>query len=132
MNLREIIERDKEAERKKRGLICKGLYFRGYSSLYTDGLGKVERKEGVRLLKKKSCKRWEKCDSYEAESNDMRCDWWMIDDMKEMIDCDDGLIMSEIEDGALYVLRMTNVETDWETGFVDGYNFELIKVEENG
>lgn len=108
---------------------CQGLFFRGYKNTFWSD-GRYETKQGMRLLKRKSCKGWEECDSYNKETDDMKCDYWLLDDMRDMIDIE-GIIMPEVEDGALYVLRMTNVETDWETGIVDGWDYEFYKVEED-
>ena len=128
MNLRESFRKAEAVLNPKP--VCKGLFFRGYKNTFWSD-GRYETKQGFRLLKRKSCKGWEECDSYDGEdSKTMRCDHWLLDDMRDMIDID-GVIMPEVEDGALYTLRMTNVETDWESGIVDGWDYEFYKVEEN-
>jgi len=130
MNFRESIEKYEAKQREEKGLVCKGLLFRGYSSLYYDNDGKIERKEGLRLLKRKSCNAFEDCGSYAGDVLKMRCDWWMLDEMREAIDCE-GVIFPEIEDKALYRLRVVNETYDWESGYCDGYDLEFYKVEEN-
>lgn len=130
MSLRRIIEEFEAVERKEKGLICKGLFFRGYSSIYYDNDGKIERKEGLRLLKRKSCNAFEDCGSYTGDVSKMRCDWWMLDEMTDQLDCD-CVNFPEIEDRALYSLRIVNETYDWESGHCDGYDLEFYKVEEN-
>jgi len=106
---------------KKRGktATCKGMYFRGYSSMYCHE-GTIGRKDGFRFLKRKSC-------------TDKYCDIcsyrWEID-FTEGLDYEYGYIMfpDKIEHGALYSIRVTNISTDYETGIVDGYDLEFYKV----
>ncbi len=103
----------------KKGKTCKGLFFRGYSSIfYNHKEDKVERREGFRLLKNKSCK----------GCPDM-CFHFMLEEMHDMIDCK-GLIFPEIVDNGLYTLRITNITKDWESGQTDGYDFEFYKIKE--
>lgn len=90
---------------------CKGLYFRGYRSQYFIG-DKFESKVGVRLLKKKSCKGCECCGG-------------MLDSMKENIN---NVYLVQIEDGEIYTPIYTNISRDWETGYIDDYDIEFIKV----
>ena len=56
----------RQTERAEKGLVCEGLIFRGYSSTYSNEDG-VCRKEGVKLLKRKSCKGGEDCKSWDGE-----------------------------------------------------------------
>lgn len=109
---------------------CQGLFFRGYSNTFWS-CDKYETKRGMRLLKRKSCKGFEKCDSYDEKTEDMRCDHWFLGDMPDMIDIEAVIMPEEVEDGALYSLRMTNVETDWETGHCDHWDYEFFKVEDD-
>ena len=97
---------------------CKGLTFRGYSSVYTSSKSRgVEKREGIKLLKKKSCPGCEKCS-------------WLLDDIPESIACK-TLILPEIEHGALYSLRVTNESRDYESGYVDDYDLEFYKIKED-
>lgn len=91
---------------------CKGLFFRGYKNLYYDG--GVHLKQGLKPLKRMSCKGCSKCG-------------WYDEQIFEMIGSE-GVIIPEIEDGALYSVTVTNISTDWETGYCDGYDFEFFKV----
>ena len=94
---------------------CIGLTFRGYRNFYYQD-GRLELKQGIRLLKRKSCPGCEKCG-------------WMLDELKELLYCD-SVIMPEIEHGNLYSIRTINVSRDWETGYVDDYDIEIYEVEE--
>jgi len=128
MNLRKIILDIEIKDYQEKGLICEGLLFKGYSSIYYKD-GEINRKEGLKLLKRKSCKGGEKCKSYDGENvMSIHCDHWFLDEMSEMLD-GDYVIIPEIEDGALYRIRIANEITDWETGALDAFDFEFYKVE---
>jgi len=96
---------------------CKGLIFKGYTSLYTSD-NKVERREGVRLLKRKSCSGCKECT-------------WMLEDLDEHV-YHRSLILPEIENGTYYRLITTDISTDMETGIINNYNLKFIKEKENG
>lgn len=93
------------------GVVCKGLFFRGFKSRFLQN-GRFEEKQGIRLLKRTSCPGCDKC-------------YRTIDDMIERTD---AIIMPEIENGALYTVRVTNQSTDWETGYVDDWDIEIVKL----
>ena len=100
---------------------CKGLIFRGYSSTFVTYRTRGEingagRREGIRLLKKKSCPGCGKCG-------------WMLDVLLDHIDCE-TLIFPDIEHGVLYGLRVTNEPRDYESGYVDDYDLEFYKIKE--
>ena len=96
---------------------CKGVFFRGYSSLFYDG-NKIEQRQGVRLLKGKSCTGCSQC-------------LWVYDNLSEEVSCE-TLIMPKIEHGELYSVRIINESTDWETGIVDSWETEIYKVKPKG
>ena len=96
---------------------CKGLVFRGYRSTFYSK-GRLEMRQGVRLLKSKSCPGCNKCR-------------WETDEIREAIDCN-SLIMPGIKDGALYGLHAVNISKDWETGYVDAYDLEIYELEGEG
>ena len=96
---------------------CKGLIFKGYTSLFTSD-NKIERREGVRLLKRKSCPGCTKCT-------------WMLEELDEHA-YHRSVILPEIKDGAYYRLIVANLSTDWETGIADNYDLKFIKEKENG
>lgn len=99
---------------------CKGLIFRGYSSIFYDDLTKrVEYKQGIKLLKRKSCLGCPQC-------------FFFLDEMPDIIDVD-CLIFPEggIENGKLYTVIVTNISKDWETGCTHSWDFEIVKVKDN-
>ncbi len=97
---------------------CKGLTFRGYSSTFISHRSRrIERREGVALLKNSSCPGCEKCD-------------WMLDDMSEHIACE-TLNLPEIEHGTLYSLKVANISRDSESGIIDDFDLEFYKIKED-
>jgi len=95
---------------------CKGLIFRGYSSFYTHNDNRIESREGVKLLKKKSCSGCERCG-------------WMWEDITESIACDGAVIFPQnIENGELYSVRVVNEYKNWEGEY--SYDLEIYKIEE--
>jgi hypothetical protein len=100
---------------------CKGLFFRGYRSMFMSGGGmvshseKIELKQGIRFLKGKSC------------AGCPQCGWWW-DSLAEDIS-DENIIFPEIKHGAIYSIRVINESTDYETGYIDDYDTEIFKVE---
>ena len=92
---------------------CKGLIFRGHRTMFVKD-GRIELKQGVRLLKRKSCKG---CD---------KCEWWW-DSLNEDVE-NEHIIFPEIEHGALYSIRVVNESRDFETGYVDDYDTEIYKL----
>ena len=130
MNLSKSFREAETKIRKAKGLVCVGLLFRGYSSTYCKD-GEIGRREGFRLLKRKSCKGEDYCKSWDGEDlSTYSCEHFFLEEMSEMLDCD-CVIIPEIEDYALYRIRVTNETTDWESGYCDGYDFEFYKVEED-
>ena len=99
---------------------CKGLVFRGHRSEYFNPkAGKVEKKQNISLLKRKSCKGCDKCSP-------------ILDQLNDMVDTE-GLVWPEedIEDFALYSIRVTNISKDFMSGIVDDYDFEIYKLNES-
>jgi len=93
---------------------CKGLVFRGYSNTFYSN-GRIERKEGIKLLKRMSC-------------SGCSCCGWILDYINESIDCD-CIIFPDIQDGQLYSIRMINMSRDWETGYIDDFDLEIYQLE---
>lgn len=91
---------------------CKGLFYRGYNNLYVSEYGEVHHKQGIRFLKRKSCKGCDKCS-------------FLIDSMKE---CPDSVIMPEIKQSTIYSVRVINEHRDWESGCIDDYDIEIFEV----
>ena len=92
---------------------CKGLVFRGYSSTFFSN-GRIERREGIRILKSKSCPG---CDN--------KCSSHILEDIHDDLDMD-ILVLPSIEDGKLYFLEYKLLSTD-EYGNVDDYEISIIK-----
>ena len=99
---------------KSKGDDCKGLFFRGYHSAFAQD-GHIGIRQGVKLLKRMSCRGCDECG-------------YLWDDAVEANSCG-SLIVPEIEHGALYQLRITNISKDWETGYADDWDTELVKVD---
>ena len=118
----------RQTELAEKGLVCEGLLFRGYSSTYCKD-GEVGKREGFRLLKRKSCKGGDDCKSWDGEDfATYSCDHWFLEEMGEMLP--EGVVIPEIENYALYRIRVINEIYDFESGHCDGYDFEFYKVEE--
>ena len=100
---------------------CKGLVFRGFHSVFYDSLTmRIERREGIRLLKKRSCPGCKQCG-------------FLLDAMDDMISTNTLLFPEEgIEHGKLYTIIVVNESRDWESGQIDEWDFEIIKVKREG
>lgn len=96
---------------------CKGLVFRGYRSQFAYK-GHIGERQGLKLLKRKSCHGCPKCGP-------------ILDSAAELT-ADLSILFDEIQDGALYTLTYTNVSRDWESGVVDDYDIaaELLPEEQ--
>lgn len=95
--------------------VCKGIYFRGYTNSYFID-GKIEFKSGFRFLKRMSCPGCEHCGG-------------MFYAISESL-YSNNIIIPQIEHGKLYTVAITNIHTDWETGYVEDYDIEFVLVEE--
>jgi hypothetical protein len=96
---------------------CKGLVFIGRCSVYIRN-NTVTRKETITLLKRKSCKGCADCG-------------WMMDAVNEAI-LNGTLILPTIEEGQLYTVTISNISRDRETGIVDDWDVEIIKIKNEG
>lgn len=124
-NLKSFLE-IKRTELVEKGLICKGLFFRGYSSIYYKD-GEIAKREGFRLLKRKSCKGGDNCKSWDGkDTSTYNCDCWFLEQIDELLP--DDVIMPGIEDGYLYSIRVINETYDFESGYCDGFEVEFYKV----
>jgi len=95
---------------------CIGTVFRCMESTYhyyDRGALVWGTKVVMRQLKKKSCPGCSECGS-------------VLDDLGEFDTID---IRPYIENGALYILDIVDISTDWETEIVDDYGLVFIKVE---
>lgn len=89
---------------------CKGLFFRVSKSHYHQPGKSISFKSEYRFLKRKSCSGCSSCG----------CLW---DDLSEQEVIEAG------EHGDIVELQMTNIGTDWETGYTDSWDlaFRVIK-----
>lgn len=98
---------------------CKGLFFRCEITSYIGSDRDVNFKTRFRFLKRMSCPGCAQCGA-------------MWDDLREGL-CDpkySNVIFESGQIGELYQLKVTNISTDWETGYVDDYDLEFVRVEE--
>ena len=98
-----------------KAITCTGRFYRCVVNNYVDNKGDFTTKITMVLVKRLSCRGCGKCG-------------WQEDDIHENTVCDHPPIIREIEHDGLYELRMTNVGTDWETGYVDSWDLEYFKV----
>lgn len=89
---------------------CKGLFFRGVVNKHWFG-DKYRITKELRLLKRKSCRSCEYCG-------------YLTDELNQ----DVIVIEPEVEHGALYELKVTNVSRDWESGIVDDWSLEFVLI----
>ena len=90
---------------------CKGLVFRGYKSFFNIKSERFEIKQGIRLLKKRSCLGCEHCGGLITE--------FEVEDF----------IMPDIVHGALYTLNFL-YHRDPESGIVDDFDIEVVRIKE--
>jgi hypothetical protein len=97
---------------------CKGLTFRGfYNQYYLDG--KFEIKQGIKLLKRKSCSGCEQC-------------FFLHDALRELSDIEGAIVLPKegLRNGKLYSVQIINESRDWESGMVDAYDLEIFEATE--
>jgi len=95
---------------------CKGLFYRYTTSNFLGSSGSFVFKQEFRPLKRLSCR----------EDNCAQC----LSKHELLNEWDIGSIIvpDDIESGTIVKLEITNIHTDWESGIVDDYDFEFIKV----
>lgn len=98
--------------------MCKGLFFRGFSSCFFDKeTGRIERRTGLRLLKKMSCSGCPSCS-------------FLFEDIEESLSSRLDILPDSIKEGAIYGCHIINQTTDWETGYLDGWDLEFYEIQE--
>lgn len=97
---------------------CKGLLFRGYTSQYYQN-GKFELKQGIKLLKRKSCPGCNEC-------------VFLLDNLQELSNTEGAVILPKygIENGKLYSIHTINETRDWEGGYIDSWDLEIFEIKE--
>jgi len=99
------------------GKPCRGLVFRGRVNAFVNNRGEYVYKESMRPLKRLSCPGCVKCG-------------WLVEGLKEYLAEGMQPNIDSIDDQALYELVITNVSTDWETGYVDDWDLEFRRKKE--
>lgn len=92
---------------------CKGRFYRVRDSRYLSTRGRVVHTREFIPLKRKSCFGCEECG-------------WIDDDLVEFkynVLEEDGLC-----DGDIVTITTANISRDWESGWVDGYDLQFVKV----
>jgi len=100
---------------KDDGPVCKGKIYRARVSMFITQRGEYVYRERMVPIKGLSCEGCAYCE-------------YMEEHLKEATGEEYGAIIKDIEDQALYKLGVTNVQTDWETGYVDSWDMEFIKL----
>lgn len=108
MNIFDIARKHKEE-----GHPCKGLFFRGSSSLYIKDLLVVSRRQ-VRFLKKASCKGCDVCN-------------WFWDSLEEEA-YNRNIDLDHIEQGKMYEAIFVEDGRDWETSLCDNWHIDFREV----
>lgn len=94
---------------------CKGKIFRYAANAFLSHDRKYSRQDNFTLLKRDSCKGCKYCDN-------------ILSDLQE-IACEQGaLIPSNLKNGDKCKLEYTNIETDWETGYVDNWDLAFVRL----
>ena len=97
---------------------CNGKIYRGKVNAFINAKGEYIYQERMIPLKRQSCRGCEQCS-------------WIDDDLPEFISNDTLPIIQQIEDGMTYKLSIVNESRDWESGQVDDWDFEFIKIIDN-
>jgi len=98
----------------KEPTICKGMKFRGYTSTFWSG-HKLETRHGIRFLKRDSCTGCSKCAHFDE----------FMEETPENI-----IGLNEIKHGKIYTLNVTNMYYDWQSGYLDDWDVEIVEVRE--
>ena len=107
-----------EAKKRIEKNSCKGRYYRGRKNTFVSKKGEYYYIEKMIPLKKLSCVGCEHCDYLDDELNEFTSSGYLLP------------TINNIEDGGLYKLELVNVSTDFETGYVDDYELEFVKIME--
>lgn len=90
---------------------CKGLIFRVRESRFMSLSGAITSKREYRPLKRLSCAGCPQCE-------------WIEGDLREL----DFQFVNGGKDGDTVQLKMTNIGRDPETGYIDDYDLEFVKI----
>ncbi len=81
------------------------------TSVWTDARGNVHHQKSLNLLKRQSI-------GHNLLKDISQCDYDEVDKIVNFFKCEDGI----------YELITINVSTDWETGYADDWDYELVPV----
>ena len=95
--------------------VCKGKVYKYISGMFIGRTGNVIYKQELRPMKKKSCKGCEQCD-------------WISDALSEDLLSDKFPIIDDLKIGELYKLVVVNAFADWETGYIEDFDFAFVKI----
>ena len=96
---------------RKKVSVCVGMIFRYSENEFINSNGDFVYTERMRLQRRLSCKGCEKCD-------------WLHDCYKEQ-----GVVWPKgLVKGELYSLQITNESRDWESGYIDDFDLEFVRV----
>lgn len=94
---------------------CNGLVYRARENNFVNKRGEVVYSKRMSPLKRESCPGCENCG-------------YMLYELDEWISMGEVPIVKDFKHGAVYRLDITNIQKDWETGYVDGYDLVFVKI----
>lgn len=96
---------------------CKGQVYRCHREYYIGSRGEYVEKVKMVPAKRLSCRGCEQCGS-------------LLDDLQEWVGNDTPPIMPDdpYSDGEYFRLAVTNINRDWESGMVDDWDLEFVKI----
>lgn len=100
---------------------CEGKMYRGHVNAFLNTKGEYVYRERMVPLKRQSCPGCLNCDSLSE----------LLNEFVSLGTTDSYPIIRDIEDGALYGLRVVNESKDWEIGTTDDFDLEFVKIEES-
>lgn len=105
---------------------CMGNVYKGQFSQYLTKNGFAQT---IRLVKQErlSCPG---CNRIEISKNLKKkyCASQLDDYLSDELEHESILGIDEVQDGKYYHFKMVNMSTDWETGYLDGWDLELIQI----
>lgn len=94
---------------------CMGLFFKAKINNFVNTRGEVIHSVRMVPIKRRSCPGCSACD-------------YLKDDLSEQLKSGGEFpIIKDASDGDIYELKATNFSTDWETGYIDGWDLEFVK-----
>lgn len=94
---------------------CQGQIYRYVREVWIGSDGDVNFNDRFRWIKKLSCPGCEKCEWLKEHIS-----FFLHGYYNEMYN------HNKVETGKLYKLTITNISTDWETGYVDDWDLEFV------